>query len=177
MRGAATTNIPSLSTFIALLSCPMSKPTGRRLGNAGGTLSGSTSESGDLSGRLGNVGGAPRGFLFGTGIGAVLVFLSGGGNGIPGGGSGCPLPIGFVISGVSSLSRLATGDSLVLCKAFNPHLLAVAAALVTADKLILFSGNGSLGVSLDLLEEEEDEVSRRSVPNDVMVSDDLVFSE
>ena len=33
------------------------------------------------------------GLRFGTGIGAVFVFLSGGGSGTPGGGRGCPRPM------------------------------------------------------------------------------------
>lgn len=57
-----------------------------------------------LSGKLG----AARGFRFGTGIGAVLVFLSGGGNGVPGGGSGCPRPI---TNGREDFSGLSTVPS------------------------------------------------------------------
>ena len=38
------------------------------------------------------------GFRFGTGIGVTLDLLSGIGNGVPGGGRGCPPPIGLVRS-------------------------------------------------------------------------------
>jgi hypothetical protein len=70
------------------------------------------------------------GFRFGTGIGAVLVFLSGGGNGIPGGGSGCPLPITKGRGDSSDIDLC----SPCLWSAFQPHFFAVAAALVTAAR-------------------------------------------
>ena len=82
-------------------------------------------------GLIGKSGGG-MGFLFGTGIGAVFVFLSGRGRGTPGGGRGCPRPITSGRVGVSSeeVSIL----SPLRCNAFQPHFFAVAAAFVTAAK-------------------------------------------
>src|SRR5450756_2857715 len=72
------------------------------------------------------------GFRFGTGIGAVLVFLSGGGRGTPGGGRGWPRPITRGRGGSSD----GPSDFWSPWRwiAFQPHFFAVAAALLTAAK-------------------------------------------
>jgi hypothetical protein len=70
---------------------------------------------------------------FGTAIGTVLDCLSGGGRGIPGGGSGRPRPIiRGGRGGPSSNFELPLFASLCRCIAFQPHFFAVAAAFVTA---------------------------------------------
>lgn len=91
----------------------------------------------------------------GTGIGAVLVFLSGGGRGVPGGGSGLPRPMGSKCLSGDSVGD-GEGRSVWRLRASKPHFLAWAAALVIAASESFFSW--------PILEEEEDvvePVSRR----------------
>lgn len=120
----------------------------------------SPSDNFGLCGRLGGGRGCGMGLRFGTGIGAVLVFLSGSGRGVPGGGKGWPRPI--TNGWLGSCSGIP-GDfwSPCRCIAFHPHFLAVAAALVMfASEIRLFS------LEDDLLEEEVEFSRPRSCPSE-----------
>ena len=101
---------------------------------------------------------------FGTGIGAVFVFLSGGGRGTPGGGSGCPRPMTRGREGLCAPSAKASGACPCRCRciAFHPHFLAVSAALDTAARDSRFAS----GVN-DLTDDKVELVSRlESNPNE-----------
>ena len=97
---------------------------------------------------------------FGTGMGAVLVFRSGGGRGVPGGGKGCPLPM-TIGCGVSFASGCPLAFwSACRCRAFHPHFLAVTAAFVTAAKDIRFAS------TVEDFEEDIEFSRLTSFPND-----------
>lgn len=96
-------------------------------------------------------------------IGANLDLLSGRGKGIPGGGSGCPRPMGWFRSTAELDWEAEPGLawSFCLCRAFQPQFFACAAALVTTASVLRFD---VLSLFVDALEAELDEVSRRKKP-------------
>jgi len=106
---------------------------------------------------------------FGTGMGAVLVFLSGGGRGVPGGGNGLPRPIGSDVSGLLSEPDKPSSfrvSPFLAASAFRPHLFAEAAALATDVSMTRLDGLFASGVLRDLAEDEVDVESRlRAVPS------------
>src|SRR4051794_24378519 len=88
--GAATTNRQSSITDSSFSGLGR---VGRGGGETASFWNGGTFVSDPVRLCFSGMSGGGMGFRLGTGIGAVFVFLSGGGNGVPGGGRGLPRPI------------------------------------------------------------------------------------
>lgn len=103
-----------------------------------GLRAGRLSDSAAEWGRSGSSGG-DIGFRFCTGIVVIFEPFTGGGRGVPGGGRGCPRPIGWFRS-TGGFCSLAFPFLASLCfwRAFQPHCLAVTAAFATAASVVRF---------------------------------------